>query len=143
MNPLIIGHRGASAAAPENTLAAFARALDDGADGLEFDVRLARDGVPVCIHDATLKRTAMLDAQVAKLSSTDLGRIDAGTWFNRRYPTRARAEYSLERVPTLEQVLRATGHRAQRLYVEMKCATRRSARARHGSRQPRPRAFVG
>ncbi|MDQ3754751.1 MAG: glycerophosphodiester phosphodiesterase, partial [Acidobacteriota bacterium] len=63
--PLIIGHRGASAVAPENTLGAFARALDDGADGIEFDVRLARDGVPIVIHDATLKRTALQDGAVA------------------------------------------------------------------------------
>src|SRR2546427_1676999 len=49
--PLIIGHRGASAVAPENTLAAFARAFADGADGIELDVRLARDGVPVVMHD--------------------------------------------------------------------------------------------
>lgn len=54
--PLIIAHRGASALAPENTLAAFKRAIDDGAEGIEFDVRLTRDGVPVVIHDATLER---------------------------------------------------------------------------------------
>ncbi len=129
MNPLIIGHRGASAAAPENTLAAFRHALDDGADGLEFDVRLARDGVPVCIHDATLKRTGLLDAKIATLSSTELAHIDVGTWFNRRHPARARADYSLECVPTLEQVLRATGSRAERLYVEMKCDNDGEARA--------------
>ena len=50
--PLIIGHRGASAHAPENTLAAFKMALDAGADGIEFDVQLSKDGVPVVIHDA-------------------------------------------------------------------------------------------
>lgn len=122
-SPLIIGHRGASAVAPENTLAAFARALDDGADGLEFDVRLARDGIPVCIHDATLKRTGLLNAKIATLSSNDLGEVDVGTWFNRRFPKRARPEYSRERVPTLDQVLRSTGQRSRRLYVEMKCET--------------------
>lgn len=121
MLPLIIGHRGASASAPENTLAAFARALDDGADGLEFDVRLARDGVPVCIHDATLKRTGLLNARIATLSSTDLSATDVGTWFNRRYPKRARDEYSRERIPTLDEVFRATGQRSRRLYVELKC----------------------
>ena len=57
--PLIIGHRGAHARAPENTLGAFKMALDAGADGIEFDVHLARDGVPVVIHDATLKRTGL------------------------------------------------------------------------------------
>lgn len=56
--PLIIGHRGASELAPENTLAAFKRALTDGAAGVELDVRLASDGVPVVIHDANLRRPA-------------------------------------------------------------------------------------
>ena len=66
--PLIIGHRGASAIAPENTLAAFKRAIQDGADGIEFDVRLSQDGVPVVIHDATLARTGLTDGVVAELS---------------------------------------------------------------------------
>jgi glycerophosphoryl diester phosphodiesterase len=68
-SPLIIGHRGASALAPENTLAAFARAFDDGADGIELDVRLARDGVPVVIHDPSLSHTGRLKARVARLTS--------------------------------------------------------------------------
>ena len=52
--PLIIGHRGASAFAPENTMAAFNLAIESGADGIEFDVRLSRDQIPVIIHDDTL-----------------------------------------------------------------------------------------
>ncbi len=76
--PLIIGHRGASALAPENTLVAFERALADGADGVEFDVRLARDRVPVVIHDATLRRTLLRDETVAALTSSELQRWDAG-----------------------------------------------------------------
>ena len=52
---MIIAHRGASALAPENTLAAFQKAIDDGAEGIEFDVRLAKDGVPVVFHDDGLK----------------------------------------------------------------------------------------
>ena len=56
--PLIIGHRGASAVAPENTLVAFREAIAAGSDGIEFDVRLTRDGVPVIIHDDNLRRTA-------------------------------------------------------------------------------------
>jgi len=75
---LIIGHRGNSAEAPENTIAAFARALNDGADGIEFDVRLARDRTPVVIHDATLKRTGGLPAAVSALSSAELTRLDVG-----------------------------------------------------------------
>ncbi|MBV9957612.1 MAG: glycerophosphodiester phosphodiesterase, partial [Acidobacteria bacterium] len=85
---LIIGHRGASAAAPENTLVAFERAMADGADGVEFDVQLARDGVPVVIHDATLRRTGLKEGLIAELSSNELARTDVGTWFNRRFPAR-------------------------------------------------------
>ncbi|HEX8458416.1 MAG TPA: glycerophosphodiester phosphodiesterase family protein [Pyrinomonadaceae bacterium] len=121
--PLVVGHRGASAVAPENTLAAFERALQDGADGIEFDVRLARDLVPVVIHDATLKRTAGLDAPVAALSSSELSAVDAGSWFNRRRPKRAAESYALETVPTLRCVFERVAPRCQVLYVELKCET--------------------
>ena len=63
--PLIIGHRGASAVAPENSMAAFEAAIAAGADGIEFDVHLSRDGVPVIIHDETLQRTHGLRKRVA------------------------------------------------------------------------------
>ncbi|MDQ1611136.1 MAG: glycerophosphoryl diester phosphodiesterase [Pyrinomonadaceae bacterium] len=119
--PLIIGHRGASAVAPENTLAAFARALRDGADGIEFDVRLARDGVPVVIHDATLRRTAGVDVPIASLSSSDLAAIDVGSWFNRRHPARADAAYARETVPTLARVFETIAPHCRVLYVELKC----------------------
>ncbi len=104
-SPLIIGHRGASAVAPENTLAAFARAFADGADGIEFDVRLARDGVPVVIHDRTLRHTARSPAAVANLTSARLSEIDAGSWFNRKHPRFARLHYSRQNVPALDEVL--------------------------------------
>jgi glycerophosphoryl diester phosphodiesterase len=119
--PLIIGHRGASAVAPENTLAAFVRALDDGADGIEFDVRLARDGTPVVIHDATLRRTAGIDAPVAALSSSDLSAVDVGSWFNRRYPAHAVDAYARETVPTLARIFESVAPRCRLLYVELKC----------------------
>src|SRR5687768_14602657 len=67
--PQIIAHRGASKHAPENTLAALSAALDLGADGVEFDVQLAKDGVPVVIHDYDLKRTAGRAECVADLTS--------------------------------------------------------------------------
>lgn len=70
--PLIIGHRGASAVAPENTMAAFAAAIAAGADGIEFDVRLSRDGVPVIIHDDNLQRTHGLRKRVADLTVEEL-----------------------------------------------------------------------
>ena len=70
--PLIIGHRGASAVAPENTLTAFKSAVLAGADGIEFDVRLSGDGVPVIIHDDTLYRTHRLRQRVADSSAVEL-----------------------------------------------------------------------
>ena len=74
--PLIIGHRGASAVAPENTLAAFEAAIAAGADGIEFDVRLAGDAVPVVIHDETLYRTAGVRGRVAEMSVDQLKLFD-------------------------------------------------------------------
>lgn len=119
--PLIIGHRGSSKVAPENTLAAFKRAMQDGADGIEFDVRLSRDGVPVVIHDATLRRTGRIDARIASLSASELGATDVGSWFNRRFPQRARVEYAREVVPTLSRVFERIAARCRVLYVELKC----------------------
>ncbi len=97
--PLILGHRGASARAPENTLAALRRALADGADGAEVDLRLTRDGVPVMLHDADLARTAGDPRRIADLSSRDLGEVDAGRWFA--------PEFAGQRVPALAEVLAA------------------------------------
>jgi glycerophosphoryl diester phosphodiesterase len=128
--PLIIGHRGASAHAPENTHAAFVRAFEAGADGIEFDVRLARDGVPYVFHDATLERTAGVLAEADAHSSTTLSEIEVGEWFNRRYPLRSRESYALEKIPMLAQVFARYG--SHTLYAEMKCedAARRPALAR-------------
>ena len=123
-SPLVIAHRGASAIAPENTLAAFARALADGADGLELDVRLARDGVPIVIHDSTLRRTGRCAGVVSELTSGELGRIDIGSWFNRAHPKLAQAKYSREVIPTLEQVFSVCQAQSRTqhalIYVEMK-----------------------
>src|SRR5688572_11107654 len=74
--PLIIGHRGASAVAPENTTVAFEAAIAAGADGIEFDVRLSRDGVPVVIHDDMLYRTARVRGRVADMSLDQLSQFD-------------------------------------------------------------------
>jgi glycerophosphoryl diester phosphodiesterase len=118
--PLVVGHRGASAFAPENSFAAFERALADGADGLEFDVRLASDGVPVVIHDADLRRTGGRNVAVASLSSAALAEVSVGEWFNRRFPARSRAEFAQERVPALAEVCERFAPRCAALYVELK-----------------------
>jgi len=122
-SPLIIGHRGASALAPENTLAAFARAFEDGADGIELDVRLARDGVPVVIHNPSLSHTGGLKARVARLTSERLGQTDVGTSFNQRHPQLARVQYMKQTVPALEDVFKLMANSARQntvCYVEMK-----------------------
>jgi glycerophosphoryl diester phosphodiesterase len=76
--PFVYGHRGASARAPENTLRAFALAMEEGADGVELDVRLSRDGVVVVVHDPDLRRVAGRPDSVHALRASDLAGIDAG-----------------------------------------------------------------
>lgn len=107
---LIVAHRGAAGIAPENTLAAFREAVKLGADWLEFDVRMSSDGVPVVIHDATLKRTSTGKGPVHAKTLAELRRLDAGSWFEGRF--------SGEKIPTLDEVLKL-GTRA-RLNIEIK-----------------------
>jgi len=121
--PLIIAHRGASALAPENTIAAFTRAIDAGSDGVEFDVRLSKDGVPVVVHDATLLRTTGINERVADLTAEQLSRVDAGSWFNAAYPMHARTEFASEGIPSLRLVLKLLEKMPGRVYIEMKCET--------------------
>ncbi|MEP6947132.1 MAG: glycerophosphodiester phosphodiesterase family protein [Acidobacteriota bacterium] len=109
--PLIIGHRGASAHAPENTLAAFQMAIAAGADGIEFDVQLSRDGVPMVIHDATLERTGGRPEAVADLTADELASVDAGSWFGPKFRG--------ERIPTLSEVLELC-RGMRRIYIELK-----------------------
>lgn len=125
-SPLILGHRGASALAPENTLAAFSRAMHDGADGIEFDVRLARDRVPMVIHDATLKRTAGIDRLVSELTAAELQKTDVGRWFDHRKRATA-TTFAGEKLPTLAQVFDLFNAGRGVLYVEMKCNAQEGA----------------
>lgn len=118
--PLIIGHRGAAAEAPENTLTAFELALDQGADGIEFDVHLSADGVPVVIHDPRLERTTSGWGRVRDYTLGPLKRLDAGSWFNRRYPRRAKPGYAGLRIPTLAETLALVRERRCLAYVEIK-----------------------
>jgi glycerophosphoryl diester phosphodiesterase len=121
--PLILGHRGASAIAPENTIAAFSRAFSDGADGIEFDVRLSRDCVPVVIHDANLKRTGLIDRVVAELDSAELAQTDVGSWFTGHVNS-----YAGEKLPPLSHVFEIFRESRKLFYVEMKCETAEGAR---------------
>jgi glycerophosphoryl diester phosphodiesterase len=119
--PLIIAHRGASKHAPENTFAAFKRAVEAGADGIELDVRLAKDGVAVVFHDSSLKRIAGRKGKIAHYTSTELGTLDAGSWFNRHAPKLADPEYKNESVPTLAETLEFLKGFKGLIYIELKC----------------------
>jgi glycerophosphoryl diester phosphodiesterase len=82
--PLVIAHRGASADVAEHTLEAYQLAIEVGADGLECDVRLTRDGQLVCIHDRTLERTSTGTGSVSSRRLADLQRLDFGSWHSGR-----------------------------------------------------------
>lgn len=109
--PLVMGHRGAAGHAPENTLAAFERGLSLGADVLECDVHLTRDGRLAVIHDDTVDRTTNGHGPVASHSLAELQSLDAGAW---RGP-----EFTGQRVPALEEVLDLARGRG-RVAVEIK-----------------------
>jgi len=92
--PYLMAHRGNGIACPENTLAAFRRAVADGADLIETDLHLTADGAFVCIHDATVDRTTDGSGEVARMTLTELKALSAAC---------ARPEYAAERVPTLAE----------------------------------------
>ncbi|NNJ71126.1 MAG: glycerophosphodiester phosphodiesterase [Kiritimatiellales bacterium] len=93
----IIAHRGASADAPENTLEAFQLGLDQGAEAIECDVRLSRDGKLVVIHDETVERVAGADGIVAEMGLAELNALDAGSWKSPKWHE--------ARIPALAEVL--------------------------------------
>jgi len=108
---LVIAHRGASGECPENTLAAFRRAMELGADMLECDVQCSRDGTVVVMHDGRVDRTTDGHGWVRCLTWRELKRLDAGGWFG--------AAFRGERVPTLEDLLALTAEKVL-LNIEIK-----------------------
>jgi len=99
--PAIIAHRGASAYAPENTLAAFKLALEQGADAVELDAKLSADGQVVVIHDQTVERTTPASGNVRDFSFVELRKLDAGSHFD--------VAFKGESIPGLEEVFKAIG----------------------------------
>jgi len=102
--PLVFAHRGACAYAPENTLAAFELAIEQGAHGIELDAKLSTDGEVVVIHDATVDRTTGAQGRVSQLPLAALRELDAGSFFSE--------EFSGEKIPTLVEVFETIGKRA-------------------------------
>lgn len=123
--PLVFAHRGGATRGPENTLAACERGIAFGADGLECDVHLSGDGIPVVIHDATLDRTTNLTGPVSARTADELARADAAFHFTQGdgYPLRGHGIG----VPTLEHLLRRFPD--TRVIVEAKQGGPRLARA--------------
>jgi glycerophosphoryl diester phosphodiesterase len=99
--PAIIAHRGSSAYAPENTLAAFELAMRQGADAIELDAKLSVDGQVVVIHDQTVDRTTPNTGRVDELTLAELRKMDAGSHFD--------IAFKGESIPTLDEVLKAIG----------------------------------
>lgn len=118
--PVVVAHRGASAYAPENTLAAVDKAEDLGIDWVENDVQRTKDGELVVLHDTNLARTTNVEEifpdrapwNVADFTLAEVKKLDAGSWFS--------AEYAGERVPTLEEYVDRVERNNQKLLLELK-----------------------
>ena len=124
--PLVFAHRGGADAMPEHTLGAYLRALEDGADGLECDVRLTRDGHLVCVHDRRLNRTSNGKGLVSAKTLAELDALDFGSW----HPARPQEEDpDTTRLLTLDRLLGAVkdSGRPVRLLIETKHPSRYGA----------------
>jgi glycerophosphoryl diester phosphodiesterase len=119
--PLIIAHRGASGDAPENTLIAFQKALEANADGIELDVQLSADAIPMVFHDKTLKRVGNCNNKLTDLTAAELAKIDVGSWFNVKNPDKFKHDFAKQPVPTLAQIFDLMKPHNKRIYVELKC----------------------
>ncbi|MFK0147800.1 glycerophosphodiester phosphodiesterase [Streptomyces griseus] len=126
----VIAHRGASDDAPEHTLAAYRKAIEDGADALECDVRLTADGHLVCVHDRRVNRTSNGRGAVSALELADLAALDFGSWKDREespdwdpVPGELTSVLTLERLLELFTEVRAGGRPLQ-LAIETKHPTR-------------------
>ena len=109
-----ISHRGEAMVAPENTMAAFRMAVENGADGCECDIYLTKDNEIVILHDSTAKRTGGLNVKPRDVTLAKLQSLDAGSWKD--------PQFKGERMPSLGELL-ALAHDGFEIYVEIKCGT--------------------
>lgn len=117
--PRVIGHRGAATYAPENTLVSLREAKRRGAPWVEFDVKLSADGVPILMHDDSLKRTTGLDRPAAATSWAEIARLDAGAW--------KAARFAGEPVPSFEAAIACLSEEGLGANVEIKPCSGRAA----------------
>lgn len=126
----VIAHRGDSHAAPESTRPAYVSARESGADYLELDLQRTRDGHLIALHDTDLKRTTNIDEvfpdradePVNKFTLKEIKQLDAGSWFNKQYPDRARDSFKGLKILTLDEVrqIAENGRNQPGLYLETK-----------------------
>ncbi len=127
---LVIAHRGASYWAPEETQPSYELARDLGADYLEMDVHRTKDGVVVAMHDDTPERTTNAaeifpgreKQDLSEFTLAELKQLDAGSWFNRKFPDRARKGYVGQKILTLAEILDIAGAKGGKhpVYIETK-----------------------
>lgn len=124
---LIYAHRGGSWDAPENTMTAFREAVrQGGVDYLELDLHITRDGKIVVIHDDAVDRTTNGKGKVSEMTLAQIEHLDAGSWFNRKFPEKAKPQFAGEKIPTLQTVIEFAKTVPIKLYIETK--TVKSAR---------------
>lgn len=116
---IIIAHRGASASAPEHTMASYEQAHLSGADYIEIDLQMSKDGHLIAMHDKKVDRTTNGRGLVKSKTLSEIKSLDAGTWFNDRYPPLAQAGFRNIEVPTLEEIFEHFGSSAN-YYIETK-----------------------
>ncbi|MFE1245601.1 glycerophosphodiester phosphodiesterase [Fictibacillus sp. NPDC058756] len=116
---LNVAHRGASGYAPEHTLIAYKMGEQMHGDYIEVDLQMTKDGELIAMHDETLDRTTNGTGQVKDYTLEEIKELDAGSWFNEKYPEKANPEYEGLKVPTLEEVFQTFGKNAN-YYIETK-----------------------
>ncbi|WP_243522216.1 glycerophosphodiester phosphodiesterase [Bacillus pseudomycoides] len=116
---ITIAHRGASAYTPEHTIPAYRLGQQLKGDYIEIDLQMTKDGHLIAMHDDTLNRTTNGSGLVKDHTLAEIKRLDAGSFFNRKYPNLAKEEFKDVKVPTLEEIIETFGHDA-RYYIEIK-----------------------
>src|ERR1700761_5381076 len=118
-HPFVVAHRGASGDRPEHTLAAYDLALKEGADGVECDVRLTRDGHLVCVHDRRLERTSSGAGLVSAMTLAQLRELEYGAWHDSWRPDGAQGDTSLLTLDALVSLV-LDWHRPVKIFIETK-----------------------
>lgn len=114
-----VSHRGASAYAPEHTIASYDMGEKMHGDYIEIDLQMTKDGHLIAMHDVTLDRTTNGTGSVKDYTLNEIKQLDAGSWFNEKYPYASKAEYEGLKVPTLEEVFKEFG-KNNSYYIETK-----------------------